>query len=180
MTGVNGVDGHGGVAYAHALHVFHVLRQGQTVGGHAEGDIGVFLADHLQRAEGFLGICQRVAGAGDAHNRKIGHVALYFHKVVKSLCGREHGGGDAGAAFVNAVVLAQAVVAAQVALGRDGQMQARRSGTGPTGKQGWDLVRSALTAGGAPAPGAAEGAVTGTRGSVAGAATSMPGRHQLP
>ena len=134
--GIHGIDGHGGVAHAHALHVLHKFGQGQAVGGHAEGDGRVFGADHLQRAKGGLGIGKGVARPGYAHHRKVGHVAPHLDEALKGLLGRKHGGGHAWAAFVGAVVLAQAVVAAQVAQGRDGQMQPGGRGAGAAAETG--------------------------------------------
>ena len=83
---------------------------------------GYCFADQAHGLQGLLGVGKGVARSGDAGHRDARFLFQHLAHVDQGLVGAEQGGGDAGPRLVDAVVLAVAVVALDVAFGGNRQM----------------------------------------------------------
>jgi hypothetical protein len=83
--------------------------------------------NHLQSGKARLPVGKRIAGAGNADNRNIVDFFQYRAELVQGLKRGENHAGNAGPAFVDAVVLAVAEVALDIAFFRHREMYAPRA-----------------------------------------------------
>src|SRR5208282_3236981 len=94
----------------------------QTVGGHAQQHLRILFANQAQGLHRLFWIGKRVARAGDADYLEVGCFFDGAIEIGHRLLGREYAAGHAGTALVRTIELTVAIVALDVAPGRDWQM----------------------------------------------------------
>ena len=101
-----------------------MIGQREPIGGDAQLDIGDLLGNQGERRLGLLPVVAGIAGAGDAEDRELRHLVGDGDDLAQRLLRRELFRDDAGTAFVGAIVFAVAVMALDVAGGRDRNVHA--------------------------------------------------------
>ena len=115
---VHGVDGHGDVADLQFGQLVDVGTNAQAVGGHAKQHLGVGGPDPPEGPHGLARVGEGVPRSGDAHHRdSVGFFREDGVEVDHGLFRREHAGGHAGPAFVDAVEFPVAELALDIAAG---------------------------------------------------------------
>ncbi len=117
--GVGHVDGDRDVVDAELFDAIDVVDEGEAVGGHAQFDVRAVAGHQLHRGEGAARVRQRLAWPGDAEHAHLLDLAGDPFDLGERLLRGQQPAGDAGPALVRAVELAVAVVALDVAAGRD-------------------------------------------------------------
>ena len=97
-------------------------RQPQAVGGQAQQEVRKPLPNQANGFQGLFGVGERVSRAGDARHGDAGLFLQDLFQVGDGLLGLEHRAGDPGAALVDAIILAVAIIAHDVALRRHRQV----------------------------------------------------------
>ena len=121
---IDGVDGQRDVAYCQLAQRLGVRRHAQPVGGHAEQHFRIGLAHQPQRLQRQRRRGERIARAGDAHDRNPRILGQHPLQVIQRLPRREDGRRHAGPALVGAIVDPLAKIALHVAIRRDRQVHA--------------------------------------------------------
>ena len=123
--GIDHIDGDRHMVDVHRREFVDAVGQHQAVGGDAELDVGNVGRDILERRPGLVPVVTGVAGARDSKYGKLRHFVGDGDDLACRLVGRQLFGDDARPALVGAIVFAVAVVALDVARGRDRHMHAR-------------------------------------------------------
>ena len=119
-------------------------RRSQPIGGKAQKNMRKFLPQEAHRPEGFLGVCKRVSRAGDSGDRYPRLALQDFFHVPGGLHRGKYRACHPRPALVDTVIFAVAIVASDVALRRNGQMNAAVESLASALKQGWRLKSSAM------------------------------------
>ena len=123
--GIDHVDGDGHVVDVHRRQLVDVVGQREAVGRDAELDVGDDLGDRREGRLRLLPVVAGVARPGDAEHGELRHLVGDRDDLAPRLVGRQLFRDDAGPALVGAIVFAIAVIALDVAGGRDRDMHAR-------------------------------------------------------
>jgi hypothetical protein len=102
--------------------VIKIRGQPQAVGGQAQQEIRKPLPDEANGLQGLFGVGERVSRSGNTRHGDAGLFLQDLLKIGDGLLGLEHRAGDPGPAFVDAIILAVAIIAHDVALGRHRQV----------------------------------------------------------
>ena len=112
------------MAYGQLAQRLGVCGHAEAVGGHAEQHFRIGLMDQPQRLQRERRRGERIARAGDAHDRDPRILGQHPLQVIQRLPRREDGRGHTRSALVGAIVDPLAKVALHVAIRRYGQVNA--------------------------------------------------------
>lgn len=121
---IDGIDGYGDMGNADFGDLVEVVCHSEPVGRKTQKHLRKLFSYEAQRLHRLPGVGKRVSGAGDSGDRDFRFVFEDFFHIPASLRRGKNGAGHARPALIDTVVLAVAVVAPDIAMNRNRQMNA--------------------------------------------------------